>query len=233
MAKIVLSMDGVILEEMMLSKERITIGRRPHNDLVIDNSAISAEHAIIVTMLHDAFLEDLNSTNGTRVNGQPIKKHFLKNNDVIELAKYKIRFVGEPSYKNDESSILRAAQSIANSPSPKLVKPVYQSQSTSDYQDINTEILVGYRTQSTAIIKILNGAKAGEEIALTKSLTTIGLPNLQVAVVTRRGHAYSLTHVEGDTYPIVNEKSIGSSAYLMTSGDVIELAGEQMEFLQK
>ncbi len=92
MAKIILIEEGKVLQEMVLSKERITIGRRPHNDLVIDNLAISGEHAAIMTIVNDSFLEDLGSTNGTLVNGQLVKKHFLQDNDVIELAKYKIKY---------------------------------------------------------------------------------------------------------------------------------------------
>src|ERR1700745_2406170 len=95
MAKIILSMDGLTLKEIPLTKERTTIGRKPHNDIQIDNLAVSGEHAVIVTILNDSFLEDLGSTNGTIVNGNPIKKHFLQNNDVIELGKYKLKFVGE------------------------------------------------------------------------------------------------------------------------------------------
>ena len=86
MAKLILSMDGLVLKEIVLNKERLSIGRKPHNDIQIDNLAISGEHAVIVTILNDSFLEDLNSTNGTLVNGQPIKKHILRNKDVIELA---------------------------------------------------------------------------------------------------------------------------------------------------
>src|SRR6478736_3276552 len=95
MAKLILSMDGLVLKEIPLAKERTTIGRKPHNDIQIDNLAVSGEHAVIVTILNDSFLEDLGSTNGTVVNGNPIKKHFLQNNDVIELGKYKLKFVGE------------------------------------------------------------------------------------------------------------------------------------------
>ena len=95
MAKLTLSLDGMVIREYPLTKERTTIGRKPHNDIVIDNLAISGEHAMIMTILNDSFLEDLGSTNGTLVNGQPIKKHFLQNNDVIELGKYKLKFVGE------------------------------------------------------------------------------------------------------------------------------------------
>src|SRR5512147_377727 len=95
MAKLILSMDGLVLKEIPLTKERTTIGRKPHNDIQIDNLAVSGEHAVIVSILNDCFLEDLGSTNGTQVNGNPVKKHFLQNNDVIELGKYKLKYVHE------------------------------------------------------------------------------------------------------------------------------------------
>src|SRR6266436_3897497 len=95
MAKLILSLDGQVIKEFTLTKERSTIGRKPHNDIQIDNLAVSGEHAIIMTILNDSFLEDLGSTNGTLVNGQPVKKHFLQNNDVVEIGKYKLKFVGE------------------------------------------------------------------------------------------------------------------------------------------
>src|SRR5438270_5404061 len=95
MAKLILNMDGLVLKEIPLTKERTTIGRKPHNDIQIDNLAVSGEHAVIVTILNDSFLEDLGSTTGTIVNGNAIKKHFLQNNDVVELGKYKLKFVGE------------------------------------------------------------------------------------------------------------------------------------------
>ena len=95
MAKLILSMDGLILKEYALTKERTTIGRKPHNDIQIDNLAVSGEHAVVVSILNDSFLEDLGSTNGTLVNGQQVKKHFLQNNDVIELGKYKLKYLHE------------------------------------------------------------------------------------------------------------------------------------------
>src|SRR4249920_2000760 len=95
MAKLILSLDGMVIREYPLTKERTTLGRKPHNDIVIDNLAISGEHAMIMTILNDSFLEDLGSTNGTLVNGQPVKKHFLQNNDVIELGKYKLKYMAE------------------------------------------------------------------------------------------------------------------------------------------
>src|SRR6266704_704039 len=95
MAKLILSMDGLVLKEIPLTKERVTIGRKAHNDIQIDNLAVSGEQALIVTILNDSFLEDLGSTNGTLVNGNPVKKHILQTNDVIEIGKYKLKFVSE------------------------------------------------------------------------------------------------------------------------------------------
>ena len=95
MAKLILSMDNLVLKEITLNKERTTIGRKPGNEIQIDNLAVSGEHAVIVTILNDSFLEDLGSTNGTLVNGNMVKKHFLQNNDMIELGKYKLKYVNE------------------------------------------------------------------------------------------------------------------------------------------
>jgi hypothetical protein len=113
MAKVILTMEGQVLREYPLAKERTTIGRRPHNDIVIENLAISGEHAVIVTILNDSFLEDLGSTNGTMVNGAPVKKHFLQNNDVIELGKYRIRYLadnGRASEEYDKTMVIRPGQ---------------------------------------------------------------------------------------------------------------------------
>ena len=95
MAKLILSLDGQLIKEFTLSKERTTIGRKPHNDIQIDNLAVSGEHAIIMTILNDSFLEDLGSTNGTLVNGQPVKKHFLQSTDTVEIGKYKLKYMNE------------------------------------------------------------------------------------------------------------------------------------------
>lgn len=117
-AKLILSMDGVVLQEYVLDKERMTIGRRPHNEIVIDNLAVSGEHAVVVTILNDSFLEDLDSTNGTMVNGVPIKKHFLQPNDVIEIGKYRLKYLGNQKSQStaadfEKTMVFRASSRIA------------------------------------------------------------------------------------------------------------------------
>src|SRR6185369_4060946 len=93
MARLVLTLDGQVLAEYNMNKERYTVGRLPDNDIRIDNPAISGHHSLIINILNDSFLEDLNSTNGTYVNGKLIKKHALQHSDVITVGHHQLRFV--------------------------------------------------------------------------------------------------------------------------------------------
>lgn len=224
MAKLVLSMDGLVLKEVPLNKERITIGRRASNDVQIDNLAISGEHAAVVTILEDSFLEDLNSTNGTMVNGQPIRKHFLKNGDIIEMGKYALKYVaGQAVTAETEDYAIAAPQpdgeSVVAQPAPVISK---------------TSVM---ETQPMALpaaaIQVLNGANAGRELELTKMMTTLGRPGVQVAVITRRPHGYFITHVEGAQFPTLNGKRLDAQAHALRDHDIIELAGTKMEFFLK
>ncbi len=249
-AKLILSMDGLVLKEIPLTKERTTIGRKPHNDIQIDNLAISGEHSVIVTILNDSFLEDLNSTNGTYVNGQPIKKHFLQNNDVIELGKYKLKYINEtPSQTTaadfEKTMVLR----------PDLMKKTTEQAAAKTPSMIDTQVgMKAVDTQTgmapppqaaapaaaapaqampTGVIQILTGANAGKELELTKNLTTLGKPGVQVAVITRRPHGYFITHVEGANFPVVNGTALDTHPRELKDHDVIELAGVKMEFFLK
>jgi len=390
MAKLILSMDNLVLKEITLSKERTTIGRKPSNDIQIDNLAVSGEHAVIVTILNDSFLEDLGSTNGTLVNGNMVKKHFLQNNDVIELGKYKLKYVNEQPSQATESNYektmvihpkpvpkagegilqnLQAAQqmlartpdtipgsafaakpaaepkpvehkAVAEAkpagevkknaevkqstemkpaselkpaePKPKPiaeVKPVAEVKTAAEAKpaaDIKSKPIAeakpvaGVKPEAEAkpaadikskpiaeakpvaevktvaeakpasevkpaaetkpkpaeakpaaatepkpspaavvkpgllaAIQILTGPSAGKELDLTKSLTTLGKPGVQVAVITRRPQGYFITHVEGSTFPHLNGKMLDAQAHPLKDHDIIELGGIKMEFFYK
>jgi len=278
MAKLILSMDGLVLKEIPLAKERTTIGRKPHNDIQIDNLAVSGEHAVIVTILNDSFLEDLGSTNGTIVNGNPIKKHFLQNNDVIELGKYKLKFVGEAApaagaggEKADfektmvlRPSAMKAAAAAAGAAGGGAAAAVAQRQAAVQAaaasaqaagvadKDAGAKIAPPPAAapaaapapaavapapkpggQPLGAIQLLSGGNAGKELELTKPLTTLGKPGVQVAVLTRRPQGYFITHVEGAKRPAVNGQEIGAAPHSLKDHDVIELAGIKMEFFLK
>ncbi|MCC6880181.1 MAG: FHA domain-containing protein [Rhodocyclaceae bacterium] len=244
-------MDGLVLKEIPLTKERTTIGRKPHNDIQIDNLAISGEHSVIVTILNDSFLEDLNSTNGTYVNGQAIKKHFLQNNDVIELGKYKLKYINEtPSQTTaadfEKTMVLRpdlmkktaeqsAAKAVSVSDTQVGMKAIDTQAGMKPAQSAATAAPAPSPPQAmpTGAIQVLTGANAGKELELTKNLTTLGKPGVQVAVITRRPHGYFITHVEGANFPVVNGATLDAHPRELKDHDVIELAGVKMEFFLK
>jgi len=224
MAKLILSMDGLVLKEIPLTKERMTIGRRASNDIQIDNLAISGEHAAVVTILNDSFLEDLNSTNGTYVNGKAVKKQLLQDGDSVEVGKYKIKFVSDVLGESYEKTMMvkAGASGLAPSAAPTSLTP---------------PATAGFAAQASAeppsaAIKVLSGAAAGREVPLTKVVTTIGKPGVAVAAITRRQRGFVVHHVEGAGNPTLNGAPVGAEQVPLKNGDLIELAGTQMQFVQ-
>ncbi|HQZ02388.1 MAG TPA: FHA domain-containing protein [Thauera sp.] len=238
MPKLILSMDGLVLKEIELNKERTSIGRKPNNDIQIDNLAISGQHAVITCILNDAFLEDQNSTNGTYVNGQPVKKHVLHHNDVIELGKYRIKYIvdsaqpGMAASEMIETSAIKPFELVSTMTDVGLdatgAPGETQLNATAAVDRAETATLSG--AACLGVIQVLSGANSGRELELTKSLTTLGKPGRQVAVITRRPHGYFITHVEGAALPLLNGKAIGAQAHLLKDHDIIDLAGVKMEF---
>ncbi len=221
MARLILSMDGLVLKEIPLNKPRISIGRRQHNDIQIDNLAISGEHAAIVTILNDSFLEDLNSTNGTLVNGQAISKHVLKNNDVIELGKYKLKYMTDVA--------VAVGESIASGPNSGFSRWPDSKRSFTDTQVLIPRPPAPPPSLPKVVVRLLTGPNSGKSLELVKALTTLGKPGLQVAVIARRPEGVLITRVEGESFPTVNGQAIGGEAHPLKDKDVVEIAGIRME----
>lgn len=220
MPKLIVSIDGVVIKEVQLTKDRTTLGRRPYNDIVIDNLAVSGEHAVLLMVGNDVFMEDLNSTNGTYLNGKAVKKQLLQNGDIAEIGKYRIKFIHEQPGASFEKTMVMKAGSVAAPVAEAAGAAASASSAASAGLDVS------------GAVKVLNGAAAGREVQLTKIVTTIGKPGVQVASITKRGNGYVLAHVEGATRPSVNGAMMGEQPVALRQGDVIELAGTQMQFVQ-
>jgi hypothetical protein len=213
MPKMIVSIDGVVIKEVQLTKDRTTLGRRPYNDIVIDNLAVSGEHAVLQMAGSEVFLEDLNSTNGTYINGKAVKKQLLQNNDTVEIGKYKIRFQGDQtSAVFDKTMVFKPA---AAGSAPPVSAPASPD-----------------AAHSGAAIRVLNGAAAGREVALIKVVTTIGKPGVAVAAITRRPHGFVVAHVDGSEKPTLNGLTLPAEPIILKNGDLLELAGIQMQFVQ-
>ena len=218
MPKMIVSIDGVVIKEVQLTKDRTTLGRRPYNDVVIDNLAVSGEHAVFQMTGNDVFVEDLNSTNGTYVNGKAAKKLQLHHGDSVEVGKYKIRFVGEAADDGFEKTM--------------AVKAVSGGASAPSGFPVSSSAELGGAIGSGASIKVLSGAAAGREVSLTKVVTTVGKPGVAVAAITKRQAGFVVHHVEGSGNPTLNGSPIGAEPASLKNGDLIELAGTQMQFVQ-
>lgn len=286
MARLILSLDNQVLAEYNMTKERYTIGRLPDNDVRIDNPAVSGHHSLIINILNDSFLEDLNSTNGTYVNGKLIKKHALQHGDVITIGHHQLRFSDQQTNETEqdefektmvipagqqnadqlakaEAAAEKAAAAAASAeaadhgsssqsednsaaaaavkldpeeaaaltekpPAPKVGESVSHTETSHGIDPANAP-----NALPLAKLQVLSGSFAGRELELTKALTTLGRPGVQVAAITRRAEGYYIVHVEsgkeGD-YPLVNGQPIGAQARKLQDNDVLQLAGVKMGF---
>jgi pSer/pThr/pTyr-binding forkhead associated (FHA) protein len=292
MARLILSLDNQVLAEYNMTKERYTIGRLPDNDVRIDNPAVSGHHSLIINILNDSFLEDLNSTNGTYVNGKLIKKHALQHGDVITIGHHQLRFSdqqtddseqdefektmvipsGQQSAEQlaaaekaaekaaaaeivesaadaaaagvrldeEEAAVLEPEKKPEPAPPPPAPRPVPEPDDQKYTETVaHSETMTGIDPAMApsalplAKLQVLSGAFAGRELELTKALTTLGRPGVQVAAITRRAEGYFIVHVESGTdgdFPLVNGQPIGAQARKLADNDVVQLAGVKMGF---
>ena len=222
MPKMIVSIDGVVIKEVQLTKDRTSLGRRPYNDIVIDNLAVSGEHAVLQMSGNEVHLEDLNSTNGTYVNGKAVKKQLLQNSDVVEIGKYKIKYVNEALEAGFEKTMVIKAGSAGLAPAAPVIAGLPPA----------APPVAAAGSSANAAIKVMSGAAAGREVPLVKVVTTIGKPGVAVAAITKRPHGFVIAHVEGANRPSLNGAQIGAEPVALKNGDVLELAGTQMQFVQ-
>jgi pSer/pThr/pTyr-binding forkhead associated (FHA) protein len=280
MARLILSLDNQVLAEYNMTKERYTVGRLPDNDVRIDNPAVSGHHSLIINILNDSFLEDLNSTNGTYVNGKLIKKHALQHGDVITIGHHQLRFSDQQATETEQDEfektmVIPAGQQNADqlamaekaadaavaaddddiaddvsdagvkldpeeaaaleepSKTPSLGETMAEEPAPHTGTQAGIDPSLAPNALPLAKLQVLSGAFAGRELELTKALTTLGRPGVQVAAITRRAEGYYIVHVESGTegdFPLVNGQAIGPQAKKLTDNDVVQLAGVKMGF---
>jgi pSer/pThr/pTyr-binding forkhead associated (FHA) protein len=237
MARLMLSLDGQILAEYNMNKERYTIGRLPDNDIRIDNPAVSGHHSLIINILNDSFLEDLNSTNGTYVNGKLIKKHAMQHGDVITVGHHQLRFVDSQDGAAEQDDFEKTMVITPSSQGEDRIRRVgvATDQAAKAVAAKRPGVPDSAMALPKAKLQVLSGAFAGRELELTKALTTLGRPGIQVAAITRRAEGYFIVHVDSgkeNDFPLVNGVPIGPQARRLNDNDVVQLAGVKMGFFE-
>jgi pSer/pThr/pTyr-binding forkhead associated (FHA) protein len=216
MAKLILTFKGEVLGEYPIDKDRITIGRKPHNDIWIDNLAVSGEHAAVVNIYNYHFIEDLGSTNGTQINGTDIKKQVLKHNDVIHIGKHELKYINEDDLSNtetDKTVAIRTPGVAAVQSAPAAEKSHHATPTSSVY------------------LKILNGPNAGRFLNLTTASTTIGRQGAQLAVIIKQTDGFHIATGAGKSKPTVNGEAVEKKQRLLDK-DIIELDNIRMQFCE-
>ena len=226
MPSLIISIEGTVVKEIALTKQRTTLGRRPHNDIVMENLAVSGEHAALILEGDAVTLEDLNSTNGTFINGFPVKRQVLAEKDLIQIGKYKIRYE-QDQQEPSEPLAAAGASAILNS-------------SFSDFSAntmpaaLNPSVTGGNKLMDQAALLILNGTSAGQKVPLIKVVTTLGKPGVAVASITHKHHGFVLTLVEGESSSLkLNGQELGAATVQLANGDMVDLAGARIQFLNQ
>ncbi len=207
MARIILTHEGAVLKEYNLTKERTTIGRKPGNDIKLDDPTVSGRHAVIL-MLQNAYIEDAGSTNGVILNGKKITRRQLNHGDIIRIGRHELKYIDDNAVEFESTVII----------SPE--KPASKS---------------GAEAPKRYAVTIMNGPKAGESIPLAKPYTTLGKPGVQVAVVARRGKDYYLMPMSGtaasnENPPTLNGIPLTGQSQRLNEGDTIEVAGVTLKY---
>jgi predicted component of type VI protein secretion system len=220
-----------MMAEYNMSKERYTIGRLPDNDVRIDNPTVSGHHSLIINILNDSFLEDLNSTNGTYVNGKLIKKHALQHGDVVTVGKHQLRYVDSDQGDVQDDEFVRTmvidSSDIAAKAAAERVSAGTMAEGIPHAEQRESKPL------AIAKVQVLNGKFGGREVNLNKAVTTLGRPGAQVIAITRRSDGYNIVQVENSPDrdpPSVNGEVLGAQARQLHDNDVIQIIGIKMGF---
>lgn len=247
MSKLVLQGERGSAKEFVLDRERITIGRKAHCDIHLDDSSVSGNHAVIITLGSDSFLEDLESTNGTQVNQKRIHKCVLQDGDEISIGQYTFTFISEVMELSAPGKTIAATPKAEIATSPHSPEPD-EDTSIPRLPSINTVTPLGTPSQidifstnedaqtgsgALGMLRITSGPGAGQELELSRPVTTLGKPGIQVAAITLRDGQYYIGLVEGTDLPLINGREINTLPCRLQPNDVISIAGVALEFSLK
>ncbi|WP_341903711.1 FHA domain-containing protein [Polaromonas sp. YR568] len=211
MPQLIASVEGVEIKHVYLQKDRTTLGRKPYNDIVLDNLVVSGEHcAFDLQGIADVYIEDLGSTNGTYINGQMIKsRQLLRNNDVITIGNFRVQYLSSSEHEAPEKPEKTMAMSLDALGLPGTTGVMHAS------------------------LRVLSGTSAGLEVPVVKAVTTFGQPGVAVVSISHRRDGYYVVRMDGPVQPTLNGQPIGPRALLLASRDILNLAGTEMEFVLK
>lgn len=222
-ARILLTLNNSFISEHPLESELVSIGRKSDNDIVVDHMAVSGKHARILTIAGESFLEDLNSTNGTFINGKSVTKQVLKNGDRIAIGQHILTFETKEEERELEKTMVIRPYAVG------MEGPAVAAKKEEQPDSASSALKPG---EKPALLQMISGPNNGKKVALTKSITRLGKPGEQFAAIAKRPQGYFLMHLGGNTpQPKLNDKTVGTQAQSLTHGDIVEVGNVRMKIL--
>ena len=221
MAKLVLTLKGKVINQYFIDKPSISIGRDASNDIAIDDPLLSREHIRIVSVGEDEIAEDMQSSNGSQINGRPLGRQILQHLDIIGLGSHQLRYMSSRAAADvdfERTMMIQALTRQGESDPAIIALPAARSAKSKLPQG------------SVVVLESPDTHTKGENIRLKDVVTTFGIPGEQLIVLTRRPKGFFITHVEGTQFPRINRQLIGNAPHALRDGDLIEAAGYHLKF---
>ena len=249
-ARVVLSLDDEIVSEVSLEKPVTVIGRHPGCDVVIDHPAVSGRHLLFRIVNRTVYVEDLASTNGTKVNGIATSHQVVHHLDLIEVGRHKLHYFDEEllagklgslesTVQTDYERTMMAAHAPAAAPKPSEREEIDLARTMAIPRDPSLRLGPAQESVSTAeapgaalALKVLAGERPGEVIALNRPNTMIGVAGADTALVIKRGKAFFLARLSGSRAPRLNRKELGPGTHPIGPQDRIDVGGWSFEVIQ-
>ncbi|MGD8568563.1 MAG: FHA domain-containing protein [Gammaproteobacteria bacterium] len=220
-SKLILALDGEILREYEIDRDYISIGRKHENDIQLNDLTISGRHALISRAGDNIYLEDLNSTNGTLVNGNYVSKYALKHGDIIQVGHHIFTFFNDDKETYEPTMFIKAEFDET-----EMVLPEW---------DMNDKA-VNLRGQPLGALRKVNDPISTVGIEMRKPFSTIGFEGKKLALINRGNNGYTIVAIKHDysrnglEAPRLNGQEIGQTAVKLHERDIITIADIEMEF---
>lgn len=219
--KLILTLDGEVINEYPVGEKTISIGRKHDNDVQLNDLTISGRHALVTpNSPENVTVEDLSSTNGTLVNGNHISKIKLKHGDIIQVGHHQFTFLGKGEAKYEPTMFIKAELDET-----QMVLPEWESRA----EAIKGQPLAGLRT--------LNGPLARTVMELRKPFSTVGFQGKKLALISRGLTGYTISEISKSVknrrntdHPLLNGETLTLTPIDLKPGDIINIAGFEVEF---
>lgn len=258
-ARVVVSYEGTILQEVPLSKPVTVVGRHPACDVVIDHPAVSARHLLLRVVSRTVYAEDLASTNGTQVNGMGISNQVVHHLDLIQVGRHRLHFFDDAMLKGRvgalestvatdfERTLMGEVQVHLQEPGPDLAATLPPDRPRED-ADLDRTMAVprdpslslppqeaaraAQGAGASLALKVTSGTRRGELVALERANTMIGQAGGDTALVVRRGPLYFLARFSGQRAPRLNRRVLGPGTHPLAENDEIEVGDVSFQVIQ-